>query len=292
MHKSGFINIIGKPNVGKSTLMNCLIGEKLSIVSSKAQTTRHRILGILNSKNYQLIFSDTPGIIDPSYELQKSMMDFVKTSLIDADVIIYIIESVGQIKNELQFYDKIVSSKIPLIILINKIDLIDQIELEKKVNILSKIYSNTQIFCISALNNFNIDIVKSHIIELIPESPPYFPKDQLTDKPKRFFVNEILREKILMYYNKEIPYSVEVVTDEFKELDSIIKIKSVILVEKESQKGIIIGSKGKALKKIGTKARIDLQKFFDKKIFIEINVKVSKNWRSNLKLLKKFGYKN
>ena len=292
MHKSGFINIIGNPNVGKSTLMNNLVGEKLSIITSKAQTTRHRILGIVNGDNFQLIFSDTPGIIKPSYELQDSMMDFVKSALEDADVILYMVEIGEKSIKDSEVHNKIQSAKVPTIILLNKIDLSNQEDLENQINIWSNKYPNTEIYPISALNNFNTEKVINRIIELIPESPPYFPKDQLTDKPERFFVNEKLREKILLYYNKEIPYSVEVQTEEFKEEESIIKIRSLILVERESQKGIIIGHKGVALKKIGTKARIDLEKFFGKKVFIELHVKVSKNWRSNLNQLKKFGYRN
>ena len=292
MHKSGFINIIGNPNVGKSTLMNNLVGEKLSIITSKAQTTRHRILGIVNGDNFQLIFSDTPGIIKPSYELQDSMMDFVKSALEDADVILYMVEIGEKSIKDSEVHNKIQSAKVPTIILLNKIDLSNQEDLENQINIWSNKYPNTEIYPISALNNFNTEKVINRIIELIPESPAYFPKDQLTDKPERFFVNEKLREKILLYYNKEIPYSVEVQTEEFKEQESIIKIRSLILVERESQKGIIIGHKGVALKKIGTKARIDLEKFFGKKVFIELHVKVSKNWRSNPNQLKKFGYKN
>ena len=292
MHKSGFINIIGNPNVGKSTLMNNLVGEKLSIITSKAQTTRHRILGIVNGDNFQLIFSDTPGIIKPSYELQDSMMDFVKSALEDADVILYMVEIGEKSIKDPDVHNKIQNTKTPTIILLNKIDLSNQEDLENQINIWSKKYPNTEIYPISALNNFNTEKVINRIIELIPESPPYFPKDQLTDKPERFFVNEKLREKILLYYDKEIPYSVEVQTEEFKEEESIIKIRSLILVERESQKGIIIGHKGVALKKIGTKARIDLEKFFGKKVFIELHVKVSKNWRSNPNQLKKFGYRN
>jgi len=292
VHKSGFINIIGNPNVGKSTLMNNLVGEKLSIITSKAQTTRHRILGIVNGDNFQLIFSDTPGIIKPSYELQDSMMDFVKSALEDADVILYMVEIGEKSIKDPDVHNKIQSTKTPTIILLNKIDLSNQEDLENQINIWSNKYPNTEIYPISALNNFNTEKVINRIIELIPESPPYFPKDQLTDKPERFFVNEKLREKILLYYNKEIPYSVEVQTEEFKEEESIIKIRSLILVERESQKGIIIGHKGVALKKIGTKARIDLEKFFGKKVFIELHVKVSKNWRSNPNQLKKFGYRN
>ena len=291
MHRSGFINIIGNPNVGKSTLMNNLVGEKLSIITSKAQTTRHRILGIVNGDNFQLIFSDTPGIIKPSYELQDSMMDFVKSALEDADVLLYMVEIGEKSIKDSEVHDKIQSAKIPTIILLNKIDLSTQDDIKNQINIWSNQYPDTEIYPVSALNNFNTEKVINRIIELIPESPPYFPKDQLTDKPERFFVNEKLREKILLYYNKEIPYSVEVQTEEFKEEESIIRIRSLILVERESQKGIIIGHNGVALKKIGSKARIDLEKFFGKKIFIELHVKVSKNWRSNSNQLRKFGYK-
>lgn len=292
MHRSGFINIIGNPNVGKSTLMNNLVGEKLSIITSKAQTTRHRILGIVNGDNFQLIFSDTPGIIKPSYELQDSMMDFVKSALEDADVLLYMVEIGEKSIKDSEVHDKIQSAKIPTIILLNKIDLSNQEDIENQIKVWSNKYPNTEIYPVSALNNFNTEKVINRIIELIPESPPYFPKDQLTDKPERFFVNEKLREKILLYYNKEIPYSVEVQTEEFKEEESIIRIRSLILVERESQKGIIIGHNGVALKKIGSKARIELEKFFGKKIFIELHVKVSKNWRSNSNQLRKFGYKN
>ena len=291
MHRAGFINIIGNPNVGKSTLMNNLVGEKLSIITSKAQTTRHRILGIVNGDNFQLIFSDTPGIIKPSYELQDSMMDFVKSALEDADVLIYMVEIGEKSIKDSEVHDKIQSAKIPTIILLNKIDLSTQEDIKNQINIWSNQYPDTEIYPVSALNNFNTEKVINRIIELIPESPAYFPKDQLTDKPERFFVNEKLREKIFLYYNKEIPYSVEVQTEEFKEEESIIRIRSLILVERESQKGIIIGHNGVALKKIGSKARIDLEKFFGKKIYIELHVKVSKNWRSNSSQLRKFGYK-
>ena len=291
MHKAGFVNIVGTPNVGKSTLMNCLVGEKISIITSKAQTTRHRILGIVNGNNFQLIFSDTPGIIKPSYGLQDSMMDFVKSAIEDADVLLYMIEiGVNSVK-DFKIHEKILSNKTPKIILLNKIDLSNQEDIENHIKKWSTNCPQCDIYPISALNNFNIDKVVDRIIELIPSSPAYFPKNQLTDKPERFFVNEKIREKILLYYDKEIPYSVEVVTEEFKEAERLIKIRSQILVERESQKGIIIGHRGIALKKIGTKARIDLEKFFGKKIFIELHVKVSKNWRSNSSQLKKFGYK-
>jgi len=291
MHRAGFVNIVGNPNVGKSTLMNSLVGEKLSIITSKAQTTRHRILGIVNGEEFQLVLSDTPGVIKPSYELQSSMMDFVKTAIDDADILIYMIE-IGEssLKDE-NLFNKIKSSSIPVVVLINKIDLSNQEELENQVSEWSKKLPNAEIFPISALKEFQVDNLLQRLIELLPESPPYFPKDQLTDKPERFFVNEIIREKILINYNKEIPYSVEILTEEFKEDKKIIRIRSVIMVERNSQKGIIIGHKGSALKKIGIESRKDLEIFFGKQIHIELFVKVNKNWRSNQHQLKRFGYK-
>ena len=291
MHKAGFVNIVGNPNVGKSTLMNSLVGEKLSIITSKAQTTRHRILGIVNGEKFQLVLSDTPGVIKPSYELQSSMMDFVKTAIDDADILIYMIE-IGEssLKDE-NLFNKIKSSSIPVVVLINKIDLSNQEELENQVSEWSKKLPNAEIFPISALKEFQVDNLLQRLIELLPECPPYFPKDQLTDKPERFFVNEIIREKILINYNKEIPYSVEILTEKFKEDKKIIRIRSVIMVERNSQKGIIIGHKGSALKKIGIESRKDLETFFGKQIYIELFVKVNKNWRSNHKQLKRFGYK-
>ena len=291
MHKSGFINIIGNPNVGKSTLINKLVGEQLSIITSKVQTTRHRILGILNGDNFQLVFSDTPGIIKPAYSLQKSMMDFVKEAVEDADIILYIIEIGEKINVEKKLHQKFVDGTIPVIFLINKIDLSTQNDVDLTIQTIHQMYPKSEVFAISALKNFNIDTVLKRLIDLVPLSPPYFPKDQFTDKPERFFVNEILRQKIFMYYDKEIPYSVEVQTDEFIEKPEIIKLRCNIIVERESQKGIIIGHKGIALKKIGSKARKDLEVFFKKKIFIEIKVKVSKNWRSSDIQLRKFGYK-
>ena len=291
MHKSGFVNIIGNPNVGKSTLMNSLVGEKLSIITSKAQTTRHRILGLVNGDDFQIVLSDTPGVIKPSYDLQSSMMDFVKTAINDADIIIYMIE-VGEsgLKDE-DLYNKIKSSTLPLLLVINKIDLSNQNELENQVEKWKNKLPNAEIFPISALEKFQVENLLKRIIEILPESPPYFPKDQLTDKPERFFVNEIIREKILLNYKKEIPYSVEILTEEFKEDDKIIRIRSIIMVERNSQKGIIIGHKGSALKKIGIQARKDLETFFGKQIHIELFVKVNKNWRSNQNQLKRFGYK-
>ena len=291
-HKAGFVNIIGNPNVGKSTLMNVSIGEKLSIITSKAQTTRHRILGIVNGDDYQAVFSDTPGIINPAYELQESMMDFVKTAFEDADVLIYMVE-IGEkdLKNE-AFFNKIKQVKIPVLLLLNKIDQSSQDLLEQQVAYWKETVPNAEIHPISALENFNIPTVMKRIVELLPESPAFYPKDQLTDKPERFFVNEKIREKILMHYKKEIPYSVEIETEEFKEEPKIIRIRSVIMVERDTQKGIIIGHKGAALKRVGSEARRDLEKFFGKKIFMELYVKVNKNWRSDKNQLKRFGYKD
>ncbi|WP_024772730.1 GTPase Era [Aquimarina macrocephali] len=291
-HKAGFVNIIGNPNVGKSTLMNAFIGEKLSIITSKAQTTRHRILGIVNGDDFQVILSDTPGIIKPAYELQESMMDFVKSAFEDADVLIYMVE-IGEkdLKDE-AFFNKITNAKIPILLLINKIDQSNQEKLEEQVQFWSQKVPNAEIYPISALENFNVKEVFGRIVELLPDSPPFYPKDQLTDKPERFFVNEAIREKILVHYKKEIPYSVEVETEEFVEDDDIIRIRSVIMVERDSQKGIIIGHKGSALKRVGTEARKELEKFFGKKIHIELYVKINKNWRSNERQLRRFGYNN
>lgn len=289
-HKAGFVNIIGNPNVGKSTLMNAFVGEKLSIITSKAQTTRHRILGIVNGEDFQIILSDTPGIIKPAYELQESMMDFVKSAFDDADILIYMVE-IGEkeLKDE-SFFNKIKGLKIPVLLLLNKIDTSNQDKLEEQVKLWSEKVPNAEIFPISALEEFNVKEVFNRIVELLPESPPFYPKDQLTDKPERFFVNETIREKILLNYKKEIPYAVEVETEEFIEDDNIIRIQSVIMVERETQKGIIIGHKGSALKKVGVEARKDLETFFGKQIHLQIFVKVNKNWRSNSKQLKRFGY--
>ena len=291
-HKAGFINIIGNPNVGKSTLMNAFIGERLSIITSKAQTTRHRILGIVNGDDFQMLFSDTPGIIKPAYELQESMMDFVKSAFEDADILIYMVE-IGEkdLKDE-KFFNKIVNSKIPVLLLINKIDKSTPEKLEESVDLWRKKVPNALVLAISALENFNVQVVFNKILELLPEAPAFYPKDQLTDKPERFFVNEAIREKILMHYKKEIPYSVEINTEDFFEDKKLIKIRSVIMVERNSQKGIIIGHKGSSLKRVGTEARKDLEKFFNKKVFLELYVKVNKNWRNNTRQLKRFGYKN
>lgn len=291
-HKAGYVNIIGNPNVGKSTLMNALVGERLSIITSKAQTTRHRILGIVNGDDFQILFSDTPGIIKPAYELQNSMMDFVKSAFEDADILIYMVE-IGEkeLKDE-AFFNKIIHSNIPVLLLLNKIDKSNQEQLEEQVALWKEKVPNAEIFPISALNNFNVTAVFDRILELLPASPPYYPKDALTDKPEKFFVNEAIREKILLNYEKEIPYAVEVETEEFKEDEDIIRIKCLIMVERNSQKGIIIGHKGEAIKRVGTQARIELEKFFDKKIHLELFVKVNKDWRSSDYQLRRFGYNN
>jgi GTP-binding protein Era len=289
-HKSGFVNIIGNPNVGKSTLMNAFVGEKLSIITSKAQTTRHRIFGIVNGDDFQVVISDTPGIIKPAYELQESMMGFVKSALEDADVLVYMVE-IGEkgLKDE-NFFQKIQNTAIPVLLLLNKIDTSNQSVLEEQMAIWKEKLPKAEVYPISALENFGVEEVFKRILELLPEGPPYFSKDEITDKPERFFVNETIREKILMHYKKEIPYSVEVATEEFLEDEKIIRIRSVIMVERDSQKGIIIGHKGSALKKVGVDARKDLEKFFGKQVHIELFVKVNKNWRSNQGQLKRFGY--
>ena len=289
-HKAGFVNIIGNPNVGKSTLMNAFVGEKLSIITSKAQTTRHRILGIVSGEEFQVILSDTPGIIKPAYELQESMMDFVKSAFEDADILIYMVE-IGEkeLKDE-AFFNKITNSKIPVLLLLNKIDTSDQEQLEQQVQLWTSKVPNAEIIPISAKEGFQVKTVFDRIIELLPESPPFYPKDQLTDKPERFFVNETIREKILMHYKKEIPYAVEIETEEFFEEEDIIRMRSVIMVERDTQKGIIIGHKGSALKRVGVEARKDLEKFFGKQVHLELYVKVNKNWRSNQQQLKRFGY--
>ena len=289
-HRSAFINIIGNPNVGKSSLVNLFLDEKLSIISSKAQTTRHRIFCILNNKNYQFVFSDTPGIIKPMNKLHESMMNFVESSYNDADIILYVVDS-SQTKflNE-DLTLKLKSLKIPIVIVVNKIDLIDENTLELIVNDIKEKFSDSAIYPVSVKENFNVKTILDKLEELSPISPPFFPKDQITDKPERFFVNEIIREKILNFYKKEIPYSVEVVTNSFKPSSKILKIDSTIYVERSSQKGIVIGHKGKSLTEIGKKARLELEDFFNKKVFLELRVKVSKNWKSNNTSLKRFGY--
>ena len=289
-HKAGFVNIVGNPNVGKSTLMNAFIGEKLSIITSKAQTTRHRILGILNEEDYQVVFSDTPGIIKPAYELQANMMNFVKLALDDADVLIYIVEIGEKELKDKAFFQKINNAKAPVLLLINKIDTSNQEVLEGQVTYWAEKVPNAEILPISALTKFNVDTVLNRIKDLLPESPAFFPKDQLTDKPERFFVNETIREKILLNYKKEIPYAVEIITESFIEDEKIIRINAIIVVERDTQKGIIIGHKGSAIKRVGQSARKDLEKFFGKQIHIELFVKVNKNWRSNEQQLKRYGY--
>ena len=291
-HKSGFVSIIGNPNVGKSTLMNALVGRELSIITHKAQTTRHRILGIINGEDFQIVLSDTPGVIKPTYEMQASMMNFVKESLVDADVLLYMVTAEEVELEDEKFFEKIKKTKAPLYILINKIDLISQEVLENSVAYWESLFPDANIYPISALTGFYIPELLNTLISKLPISPAYYPKDQLTDKPERFFVNEAIRQEILARYSKEIPYSVEVITEEFHEEPKIIKIRSVILVERETQKGIIIGHKGSALKRVGIGARKSLQQFFGKKIHLELYVKVSKNWRSSTHQLKRFGYKH
>lgn len=291
-HKAGFVNIVGNPNVGKSTLMNAFVGERLSIITSKAQTTRHRILGIVNGEDFQVVLSDTPGIIKPAYELQASMMDFVKSAFEDADVLIYLVELGEKDLKDESFFEKITSAKIPVLLLMNKVDKGNQQLVEEQVDLWKARVPNAEIFAISALENFGVPEVFNRILELLPDSPPFYDKEALTDKPERFFVNEIIREKILLHYKKEIPYSVEIDTEEFFEEENIIRMRSVIMVERETQKGIIIGHKGSALKRVGVEARKDLEKFFGKQVHVELYVKVNKNWRSDQKQLKRFGYNN
>ena len=290
-HKSGFVNIVGNPNVGKSTLMNVLVGEKISVITSKAQTTRHRILGIVNTENMQIVYSDTPGVLRPNYKLQESMLNFSESALDDADVLVYVTDVVEKIDKNDFFIEKVQKVSSPIFLVINKIDLSNQKELEKLVSEWQEVFPKAEIIPVSATNNFNIDYLRKRIEELIPDSPPYFEKDALTDRPARFFVTEIIRGKILMYYQKEIPYSVEVVVEQFTESQELISIKALIIVERESQKGIIIGNQGKALKKVGVMARLDIEKFFDKKVFLEMFVKVEKDWRNRDALLQRFGYR-
>ncbi len=289
-HKSGFVSIIGRPNVGKSTLINALMEDKLSIITSKAQTTRHRIRGIINGDDYQIVISDTPGILDPNYQLQEVMMKFINETLIDSDILVFI-DEVGnkEFKND-SLIEKINKLKVPKMVLLNKIDLFDQNKLESSIIYWEKIFPKIKIYPISAKEGFFVNELKEIFINNIPESPPFFPKDQFTDKSERFFVNESLREQILLNYDKEIPYSVEVITEEFKETSKIIKIRSVIFTERDSQKKILIGHKGAALKKVASNARKNLERFFNKKIFLEVFIKVKKNWRNDKLSLKRFGY--
>lgn len=291
IHKSGFVNIVGNPNVGKSTLTNYLVGERLSIITSKAQTTRHRIMGIVNTENMQIVYSDTPGVLRPNYKLQESMLNFSESALGDADVLLYVTDVVETFDKNNDFLKKVKEVKCPVIVVINKIDLTNQEHLNSLVAIWHNELPNAEIIPIAALNKFNVEPLKKRIESLIPPSPPYFEKDALTNKPARFFVTEIIRQKILLYYQKEIPYAVEVVVEEFKEEDNIIRIKSLIVVERQSQKGIIIGHKGLAIKKVGQMARKDLERFFDKKIYLEMFVKVEEDWRNRDNMLKSYGYK-
>mgnify|MGYP002620191033 FL=1 len=290
MHKSGFVNIVGNPNVGKSTLMNLFVGERISIATFKAQTTRHRIMGILNDENYQIVFSDTPGVLKPNYKLQQSMRNFSESALVDADVLVYVTDPIEKPDKNDDFIEKVAKMEVPVIVLINKIDLIDQNKLIELVDLWHNKLPNAEIVPVAAIAKFNVEPVLKRIKELLPESPPFFDKDQLTDKPARFFVSEIVREKILLFYDKEIPYSVEVGVESFKEDDKHIHINTVIYVERDSQKGIIIGHQGKAIKKVMTEARKSLEKFFGKPIFIETFVKVDKDWRDSDKELNLFGY--
>ncbi len=290
MHKAGFVNIVGNPNVGKSTLMNVLVGERISIATFKAQTTRHRIMGILNTDDMQIVFSDTPGVLKPNYKLQESMLNFSTSALSDADVLLYVTDVVETSDKRNDFIEKVSQQTCPVLVLINKIDLTDQQKLEILVGEWKELLPQAEIIPISAISKFNVDYVMRRIKELLPDSPPYFDKDQWTDKPARFFVTEIIREKILLYYDKEVPYAVEVVVEQFKEEAKLIRISVVIYVERDSQKGIIIGKQGKALKKVATEARHSLETFFGKSVFLETFVKVDKDWRSSDKELKSFGY--
>ena len=290
MHKAGFVSIVGNPNVGKSTLMNLFVGERISIATFKAQTTRHRIMGIVSTDDYQIVFSDTPGVLKPNYKLQEDMLAFSVSSIEDADILLYVTDTVEkQSKNE-DFISKVKKLNIPILVLINKIDLSNEKEVTKLVEYWHEQIPQAEIVPLSAKARFNVDNVQKRIVELLPESPDYFDKDQLTDTPSRFIVSEIIREKILLYYDKEIPYSVEVLVTEFKEDKKLIRIAATIFVERESQKGIIIGHGGVALKRVGEEARRDIQKFFDKKVFLQLYVKVNPNWRNSSKSLESFGY--
>lgn len=289
-HKSGFVNIVGNPNVGKSTLMNILVGERVSIITSKAQTTRHRILGIVNTDDMQIVYSDTPGVLTPNYKLQESMLNFSNSALGDADVLLYVTDVVETVDKNEAFLQKVQNIDCPVLLIINKIDLSNQADLEKMVSLWKELLPKAEIIPVSAQSKFNVDYIKRRIEDLMPESPPYFEKDALTDKPARFFVTEIIREKILLYYQKEIPYACEVVVELFKEEAELIHIKSLIIVERDSQKGIIIGHQGQALKKVGAMARKDIERFFGKKVFLEMFVKVEKDWRNRDNLLRNFGY--
>jgi GTP-binding protein Era len=289
-HKAGFVNIIGNPNVGKSTIMNALVGEKVSIITKKMQTTRHRIKGIVNGEDFQVVYSDTPGILKPGYKLQETMMKFVDTALIDADVILFVTDVVEKPDKNPEYIERIRKSNMPVIVLINKIDLSNQNEVTRMFDYWTEVFPGADVFPISALERFNIEPIFDRIIELLPESPPFFEKDQLTDRSERFFMEEIIREKILLTYQKEVPYSVEVEVEEFKEKDNIIDIRAIIYVARDSQKGIIIGKEGQMIKRVGSEARLDAEEFFSKKIFLQLFVKVAKDWRNKDRALKNFGY--
>ncbi len=290
-HKAGFVNIVGNPNVGKSTLMNDLVGERVSIITSKAQTTRHRIMGIVNTPDYQIVFSDTPGVLSPKYKLQESMLSYSEGALTDADILLYVTDVVEDPKKNADFLAKVAKEKIPVLLVINKIDLVkSQQELEDKVAMWKEILPNAEIFPTSAKEHFNVSNLMARIVELLPPSPPYFGKDALTDKPARFFVTEIIREKILLNYDKEVPYATEVIVEKFEESDTSIHIMAVIYVERDSQKGILIGKGGSMLKRVGTEARKDIEKFFDKRVYLELFVKVEANWRNRENKLRSFGY--
>ena len=289
-HKAGFVNIVGNPNVGKSTLTNALVGERLSIITSKAQTTRHRIMGIVNEDDYQIVFSDTPGILKPSYLMQEGMMNFVTSSFQDADIIILVIEMGEKQMNDEKMLKRLTGAEVPVLLLINKVDLASPEEVEKSIALWNGIVPNAQILPISALEGFNVDTLMNRIIELLPESPPYFPKDEMTDKPMRFFISEIIREKILLNYSKEIPYSCEVIVEEYHDEPEIVKIRAIIMVMRDSQRGIIIGHQGKMIKKTGTMSRQEIEQFINKKVFLDLYVKVDKDWRNKERNLKNYGY--
>lgn len=289
LHKAGFVNIIGNPNVGKSTLMNFLVGEKLSIITSKAQTTRHRIMGIVNGEDFQIVYSDTPGILQPAYKMQEVLMNFVNSALKDADIFVYVVE-VGEKNHNPEIVNKIVLSEIPIILIVNKIDAKSEEQIAETREYWTQLFPKASYFQTSALEGTNVEQVRDKIVELLPASPPYFPKDELTDKPMRFFISEIIREKILLNYKKEIPYSVEVAVETYHEEENITRISALIFTERESQKAILIGHKGEAIKRVGSQAREDIEAFIGKKVFLEIRIKVVKDWRNNELSLSRFGY--
>jgi len=291
MHRAGFVNIVGNPNVGKSTLSNRLVGERLSIITSKAQTTRHRIMGIVNGEDYQIVFSDTPGVLKPKFRLQQSMLEYSTGALVDADVLLYVTDVIESPTKNQDFLDRVAKEKIPILLVINKIDLLKgNDDLMRIIDQWKQLLPNAEVFPTSALENFNVDNIMKRIVELLPESPPYFGKDALTDRSSRFFVTEIVREKILLTYDKEVPYATQVIVEKFDESDNAIHIMAVIYVERDSQKGIIIGHQGKMIKRVGTEARKDIEKFFEKKVFLELYVKVEKDWRNQENKLRAFGY--